>query len=60
VPVVWWAAVRRFVVTFAMVAATEAGLAVETGAAAMVVVHPDGSVTVFRDDLFQFLPFLGK
>jgi hypothetical protein len=51
--------VRRFVVTFAMVAATEAGLAVETGAAAAVV-HPDGSVTVFRGDLFQFLPFLGK
>jgi hypothetical protein len=59
VPVDWWAAVRRFVVTFAMVAATEAGLAVETGAAAAVV-HPDGSVTVFRGDLFQFLPFLGK
>lgn len=46
--------------TFAMATATEAGLAVETGAAAVVVVHPDGSVTVFRDDLFQFLPFLGK
>lgn len=25
-----------------------------------MMVHPDGSVTVFKGDLSQFLPYLGK
>jgi hypothetical protein len=25
-----------------------------------MVVHPDGLVTVFRGDLFQFLPYVGR
>jgi len=33
-------------------------LRIDQGIALMV--HPDGSVSVFRGDLFQFLPFLGK